>query len=72
MFYIIMKDMFQELDAEITISEIKKGIRLLKNGKRSGPDLLLNAFLKYGNGNLLSYLHILFYKNFDIRYFPFS
>ena len=62
--------MFQELDAEITINEIKKGIRLLKNGKSSGPDLMLNEFLKYGNDNLLSYLHILFNKIFDIGYFP--
>ena len=31
---------------------------------------MLNEYLKYGNDNLLSYLHILFNKIFDIGYFP--
>ena len=31
---------------------------------------MLNEFLKYGNYNLLSYLHILFNKIFDKGYFP--
>ena len=62
--------MFQELDTEISLSEIKKGIKLLKNGKSSGPDLLLNEFLKYGNDDILLYLHSLFNKIFDIGYFP--
>ena len=54
--------MFQELDVRISLSEIRKGIRLLKNGKSSGPDLLLNEFIKYGNDDLLQYLHGLFNK----------
>lgn len=62
--------MFQELDVRISLREIRKGIRLLKNGKSSGPDLLLNEFIKYGNDDLLQYLHGLFNKNFDIGYFP--
>ena len=62
--------MFQELDIEISLSEIKKGIQLLKNGKSGGPDLLLNVFLKYGNDDILLYLHSLFNKIFDIGYFP--
>ena len=62
--------MFQELDAEISLSEIKKGIQLLKNGKSSGPDYLLNEFLIYGNENILLYLNNLFNKIFDLGYFP--
>ena len=61
---------FQELDAEISLSEIMKGICLSKNGKRSGPDLLLNEFIKYGNENLMQYLYCLFNKSFAIGYFP--
>ena len=62
--------MFQELDVEISLSEIMKGICLSKNGKSSGPDLLLNEFIKYGNENLMQYLYCLFNKIFDIGYFP--
>ena len=62
--------MFQELGVRISLSEIRKGIGLLKNGKISGPDLLLNEFIKYGNDDLLQYLHGLFNKIFDIGYFP--
>ena len=31
--------MFHELDAEISVSEIRKGVQSLKNGKSCGPDL---------------------------------
>ena len=62
--------MFQELDVKISLSEIMKGICLSKNGKSSGPDLLLNEFIKYGNENLMQYLYCLFNKIFDIGYFP--
>ena len=62
--------MFQELDVRISLSKIRKGIRLLKYGKSSGSDLLLNEFIKYGNNDLLQYLHGLFNKMFDIGYFP--
>ena len=62
--------MFQELNVRISLSEIRKGIRLLKNGKSSGPDLLLNELIKYSNDDLLQYLHGLFNKIFDIGYFP--
>ena len=40
--------MFHELDAEISVSEIRKGVQSLKNGKICGPDLFLNEFIKYG------------------------
>ena len=48
-----------------SMQEIRKAVRLLKNGKSSGPDLFLNEFLKYGINSLLSYLHTLFNRVFD-------
>ena len=36
--------MFAELDKEITICEIIKGIRELKTGRSGGPDRLINDF----------------------------
>ena len=62
--------MFQELDVEISQSEIRKGIQSLKCGKSSGPDLLLNEFLKYGINGLIEYIHVLFNKIFDSGIFP--
>ena len=58
--------MFQELDVEISQSEIRKGIQSLKCGKSSGPDLLLNEFLKYGINGLIEYIHVL--MNFVFMY----
>jgi hypothetical protein len=37
------------LDFPFTCSEIKKGIRKLKNGKKEGSDLILNEFIKTGS-----------------------
>ena len=34
--------MFNELNVEISMQEIRKAVQLLKNGKSSGPDLLIN------------------------------
>ena len=62
--------MFDELNVEISMQEIRKAVQLLKNGKRSGPDLLINELLRYGINSLLSYLHILFNKIFDTDIFP--
>ena len=62
--------MFQELDEQISISEIRKATLSLKNGKIGGPDFILNEFLKYGIDNMLHYLHALFNKIFDTGYFP--
>ena len=41
----------------------------ITNGKNSGPDLLLNEFIKYGTDNLINHLHSLFNKIFDTGYF---
>ena len=32
--------MFQELNVEISLNDIRKGVQSLKCGKSSGPDLL--------------------------------
>ena len=40
--------MFQELDVEISMGEINKAVKNLKNSKSAGPDLIINEFLKYG------------------------
>ena len=40
--------MFSELNVEITISEILKSIKQLKNEKSGGPDQLLNEFISHG------------------------
>ena len=62
--------MFEELNLAISLDEIKKGISQLRNGASAGPDLLLNEFLKNGTNALLTYLHCLFDKMYDIGYFP--
>ena len=39
--------MFEELNVQISMQEIRKAVRLLKNGKSSGPDMFLNEFLNF-------------------------
>ena len=60
--------MFDELNDTITMEEIMKAIRQLRNGRSGGP--FLNEFFIHGNGELLTYLHPLFNKIFDLEYFP--
>ena len=62
--------MFEELNLPISLEEIKKGVRQLRNGASAGPDLFLNEFLKNGTNGLITYLHNLFNKIFEIGYFP--
>ena len=62
--------MFQELDVEISLIQIRKAVQSLKNGKSSGPDLWINEFIKYGITNFLEYFYVLFNKMFDTGYFP--
>ena len=62
--------MFEELNVPITVEEIRKGIKELKNGTSAGPDLILNEFLKRGTNGLLQYLLNLYNKLFEIGYFP--
>ena len=45
--------MFDELNIEISCSEILKACKQLRTGKSGGPDFLLNEFYKYGSDKLL-------------------
>ena len=64
--------MFMELDVEITIQEIVKGIRELKTGRSGGPHRLINEFFIHGCNELLPYLHKLFNALLNKGYFPSS
>ena len=52
--------MFDKLNDTVTMEEIMKAIRQLKNGSSGGPDKFLNEFVIHGNRELLLYLHTLF------------
>lgn len=62
--------MFNELNVEITLSEIKKAVRQLKLGRSGGADMFINEFLYYGNDVLLNTLHVMFNNIFKVGYFP--
>ena len=65
-----MEIIFDELNTTITETEIRKASKQLKNGKTSGPDMLLNEFFLYGVNELLPYLYNLFNKILDLGHFP--
>ena len=65
-----MQIMFEILNVPISVEEIRKGLKQLKNGSSAGPGLLLNEFLKFGTNGLISYLQNLYNKMFEIGYFP--
>ena len=56
--------MFNELNTEISFTELLSAIKQLRNGASGGPDLLLNEFFKKGTDFLVHYLHELFNKLF--------
>ena len=58
------------LDFPFTCSEIKKGIRKLKNGKKEGSDLILNEFIKTGSQTMTLTLVKLFNKILQCGKFP--
>ncbi|MCG8047619.1 MAG: hypothetical protein JAY66_18350 [Candidatus Thiodiazotropha taylori] len=62
--------MFEELNAEISHSEVQKAVKQLKNGASAGPDMFLNEFFKNGSVIMVNYLHVLFNRTFDLGYFP--
>ena len=62
--------MFDELNREISKTELTSAIKQLRNDASAGPDLLLNDFFKNGTGTLINYLHALFNKLFQMGYFP--
>ena len=58
------------LDFPFTCSEIKKGIHKLKNGKKEGPDLIINEFIRTGNQTMTLTLVTLFNKKLLCGKFP--
>ena len=62
--------MFEELNIPLSYSEVLLAVKQLKNEASAGPDLLLNEFFKNGTSILMTYLHRLFNKIFEIGYFP--
>ena len=62
--------MFNELNLEITLSEIKKAVRQLKLGRSGDSDMFINEFLYYGNEALLKTLYVMFNNIFKVGYFP--
>ena len=61
---------FNELNTDISVEEIKTAIKQLRNGASGGPDLWLNEFFKKSSEILFSYVHNLFNKLFQAGYFP--
>ena len=62
--------MFDELNVPITLDEIKRALKQLRNGASGGPDLYINELFKNGSDVLLNYIHTLFNKVFEVGYFP--
>ena len=62
--------MFDELNSEILRTELLTAIKQFRNGASSGPDVLFNKFFKNGLETLVTYLHNLFNKLFQMGYFP--
>ncbi|MES9884415.1 MAG: reverse transcriptase family protein, partial [Sedimenticola sp.] len=65
-----IKIMFEELNVEISCSEIDSSIMQLKNSKSGGPDMVLNEFLIHGKAVLLPFLSALFNAALNKGYFP--
>lgn len=61
---------FDKLNSEITIEELRLAIGQLKNGKSAGPDAILKEFIKFGSEKVLTYIHKLFNTIFECGYFP--
>ena len=61
---------FNELDNRITEKEVTKSLRLLKNGKASGVDLISNEMLKAGSTILLPVLCKIFNLTLSNGHFP--
>ena len=62
--------MFDELNVNITVEEIRRVINQLKTGRSGGPDTFLNDFFIHGSTELLPYMYSLFNKILNFGYFP--
>ena len=60
----------EELDKDITETEIKQAIDKLKNGKSAGVDDISPELLKLAKPNILNYLNKLFNMIYTKSYFP--
>ena len=58
--------MFHELDSDVSLAGINKGIKQLKLSKSAGPDNYLNEYVIHENTVLIPYLQSLF----NDRLFP--
>ena len=63
-------DLNAEINQDITIDEIKKCIKKLKNNKAAGVDLILNEFLKNIPHELLDLMTIFFNKILALGHVP--
>jgi hypothetical protein len=61
---------FCQLDYPFTFNEVKKGINKLKTGKASGPDLILNEFIKCSSSSMSLVIVKLFNKVLQNGKFP--
>ena len=61
---------FEELNDIIGETEVINAIKLLKRGKSSGEDFLINYFFFYGKDHLSYYLTVLFKYVFQSDFFP--
>ena len=64
------KDKKCSLDFPFTCKELKRGIFKLKSGKKGGPDLMLNEFIKAGASTMALALVKLFNKILQTGNFP--
>jgi len=62
--------MFHELDTDVSLEEINKGIKQLKLNKSAGPDNCLNEYFIRGNTVVIPCLQSLFNVIFKTGYFP--
>ena len=58
--------MFDELNVPITLDDIKRAVKQMRNGANAGPDFYINEFFKNGSDVLLNYIHTLFNKVFEV------
>ena len=64
------QEMFHELDSDVSLKEINKGIKHLKLSKSAGPDNYLNEYFIHGNTVIIPYLQSLLNVIFKTGYFP--
>ena len=58
------------LDYEISVTEISRALKKLKNGKSSGPDGISNEMIKHGGHKLHEILHWLYNKILEEGHYP--